>query len=111
VVMLQLTLVGEGWPLRRVRPLVGGLLALVVSWTVALVVYLTLAGVTSPAGSAVAARHGVPGADLGAALVLIGAWQVLCYVAWRGWPFVTIANRALRLSSAHLAVLSGGIVT
>jgi hypothetical protein len=112
VAMLQLTLIGEGWPLRRIRPLVGGFLAVAVSWTVALIVYLTLAGVESPAGSAVTARHGpVPGADLGAALVLIGAWQVLCYVAWRGWPFVAISNRALRLSSAHLTVLGGGIVT
>jgi hypothetical protein len=106
VAMLQLTLMGEGWPLRRVRPLVGGLLAVAVSWIVALVVYLTLAGVDPPPGSAVAARHGpVPSTDLGAALVLIGAGQVLCCVAWRGRPFVAIANRAVRLSSAHLTVL------
>jgi hypothetical protein len=112
VAMLQLTLMGEGWPLRRVRPLVGGLLAVAVSWIVALVVYLTLAGVDPPPGSAVAARHGpVPSTDLGAALVLIGAGQVLCCVAWRGRPFVAIANRAVRLSSAHLTVLGGGIVT
>jgi hypothetical protein len=112
VVMLQLTLVGEGWPLRRIRPFVGGILAVAASWSVALVVYLTLVGVESPAGSAVTARGGpVAGADLGAALVVIGAWQVLCYVAWRGWPFVALTNRAVRLSSAHLTMLGGGIAT
>lgn len=112
VVMLELTLVGEGWPLRRLRPLVGGPLAVAVSWTVALVVYLTLVGVEPPAGSAVLARHGpVPGTELGAALVLVGAWQVLCYVTLRGWPFATIANRPARLSSAHVAVLGGGVLS
>jgi hypothetical protein len=60
----------------------------------------------------VVARHGpVPGAELGAALVLIGAWQVLCCVVWRGWPFTTISRRALRLMSAHVAVLGGGLLT
>jgi hypothetical protein len=103
VAMLQLTLVGEGWPLRRLRPLLGGLLAVTVSWAVALVVVLGLVEVDPLPGSDVVARHGpVPGADLGAALVLIGAWQVLCCVTWRGWPFTRIRNRAARLSTAHV---------
>jgi hypothetical protein len=112
VVMLQLTLVGEGWPLRRIRPVPAGLLAVAVSWVVAVVVYFGLVDVVPPSGSDVIARHGpVPGAELGAVLVLIGAGQVLCYVTWRGWPFVTIANRAPRLISAHVVVLGGGILS
>jgi hypothetical protein len=112
VAMLQLTLVGEGWPLRRLPRLPAGLLAVAVSWAVALVVYFALVRVDPPAGSDVIARHGpVPGAELGAALVLIGAWQVLFYVVWRGWPFSTIATRAARLTSAHAVVLGGGILT
>jgi hypothetical protein len=112
VAMLQITLVGEGWPLRRLRPLPAGLLAVAISWTVALAVYFTVVEVVPPAGSGVIARHGpVPGAELGAVLVLIGAWQVLCYVIWRGWPFAPIANRATRLTSAHVVVLGGGIVS
>jgi hypothetical protein len=112
IAMLQITLVGEGWPLRRLRPLPAGLLAVAISWTVALVVSVTLVEVVPPAGSGVTARHGpVPGAELGAVLVLIGAWQVLCYVIWRGWPFATIADRAARLISAHVVVLGGGIVS
>jgi hypothetical protein len=112
VAMLQLTLVGEGWPLHRLRPLPAGLLAVVLSWIVAVVVYLTVVEVEPTAGSEVVARHGpVPGADLGAVLVLIGAWQVLGYVSWRGWPFATMDNRAVRLIAAHVTVLGGGILT
>jgi hypothetical protein len=112
VAMLQLTLVGEGWPLRRARPLLGGILAVAVSWAVALVVVLALVEVDPRPGSGVVARHGpVPGADLGAALVVIGAWQVLLYVTWRGWPFSGIGTRSVRLASAHATVLGGGVLT
>jgi hypothetical protein len=112
VAMLQLTLVGEGWPLHRIRPVAAGLVAVAVAWIIAVAVYLTLVDVEPPSGSAVIARPGpVPGAELGAVLVLIGAWQVLGYVSWRGWPFATIDNQAVRLITAHLIVLGGGILT
>jgi hypothetical protein len=111
VVMLELTLVGEGWPLRRLRPVPGGLLAVAVSWLVAVVGYLTVVEVRSPDGSHVIARHGpVPGAELGAVLVLIGAGQVLGYVTWRGWPLTTIRTRPLRLITAHVTVLGAGVL-
>ena len=46
------------------------------------------------------ARSGpVAGADFGAALVWIGAWQVLCFVVWRGWP--TAAVRSRRVAAAE----------
>jgi hypothetical protein len=112
IAMLELTLVGEGWPLRRMRPLPAGLLAVAFSWIVALAVYFVLVEVEPRPGSDVAARHGpLPGAQLGTALVLIGAWQVLLYVTWRGWPLTTIPNRAARLISGHLVVIGGGIGT
>jgi multisubunit Na+/H+ antiporter MnhB subunit len=112
IAMLQLTLVGEGWPLRRMRPVPGGLLAVACSWIVAVVVYFSLVEVEPLSGSDVTARHGpVPGVELGAVLVLIGAWQVLCYVSWRGWPFAQIASAPVRRTTAHLIVLGGGILT
>ena len=112
IVTLQITLVGEGWPLRRLRPLVAGPMAVAISWAIAIVGYLTVVQIESPAGSDVIARDGpVPGAVLGATLVLIGAWQVLCFVIWRGWPFVTVASRAARLTIAHVTVIGGGIVS
>jgi hypothetical protein len=112
VAMLQLTLVGEGWPLRRLPRLPAGLLAVAISWAIALIVVFTLLQMTPPLGSKAVARDGpVPGADLGTALVLISAWQVLFYVVWRGWPFSTIAARAPRLSCAHAVVIAGGVLT
>jgi hypothetical protein len=96
VAMLQLTLVGEGWPLRRLPRLTAGALALAASWAVALVVYFTLAGVRP---------------DLAALLIVISAWQALFYVAGRGRPFSSIAARPLRLACGHTAVIAGGVAT
>jgi len=96
IAMLELTLVGEGWPLRRLPPRAAGLVALALSWAVAAAVYFALAAVRG---------------DLGPALIVIGAWQALFYVAWRGWPFTTIAPRGRRLRSAHAGVLGAGIAT
>jgi hypothetical protein len=111
VVMLQLTLVGEGWPVRRLPALVAGPVALALSWAVALALYVALVDVAPPPGSRIAARSGpIPGADFGAALAWIGAWQVLCFVVWRGRPFSRLASRAARLPCAHAVVLGGGLL-
>jgi hypothetical protein len=112
VVMLQLTLVCEGWPLRRLSPVPGGLLALAVAWVLGLALYAGLADVHPPPGSGLAERHGpVAGATLGTVLVLIGAWQVLFYVVWRGWPFAEIDGRAPRLLTANATVIGAGCLT
>jgi hypothetical protein len=66
VAMLQLTLVGEGWPLRGLPRLPAGPLALAISWAVAVAVYFALADVRR---------------ELGTVLIVIGAWQALFYVA------------------------------
>jgi hypothetical protein len=96
IAMLQLTLVGEGWPLRRLPRLPAGLLALAASWAVAAVVYFALAAVR---------------ADVAPVLIVIGAWQTLVYVAWGGWPLNTIGPRAARLACAHAAVIVAGVAT
>jgi len=112
IVMLQLTLVGEGWPLRRFGAAVGGPLALLVAWAIGLGLYFALVEVSPPPGSGVTARSGpVAGADFGAAVACIGAWQVLCFVVWRGWPSAGISSRALRLSCAHTVVLGCGLLS
>jgi hypothetical protein len=95
-VLLQITLVGEGWPLRRLPARLGGPLALGASWLIALAICRTF---------------GKPGADFAAAVVCIGGWQVLCFVVWRGWPTSRIAARAARLACAHALVLGGGLLS
>jgi hypothetical protein len=94
--MLQLTLVGEGWPLRRLPPIPAGILALAVSWAIAIAAYAALSGVRE---------------HLGAVLVLIGAGQVLFYVVCRGLPFSAIAPRAVRLPCAHAGVIGAAIAS
>jgi hypothetical protein len=98
VAMLELTLVGEGWPLRRLDRLAAGVVALAAAWAAGIVLYLALV-----------AHHGpVSGGEFGAVLVCIGALQVSFYVALRGWPFSGIGSRAVRLISANVVVIGGG---
>jgi hypothetical protein len=112
VAMLEITLVGEGWPLRRLPGLSAGLVAVVAASIVALIVYFTLAEVIPRPHSGVTPRRGpIPSEDLGAALVLVGAWQVLFYVVWRGWPFSGLSPTGLRLGLAHAVVIGAGIGT
>jgi hypothetical protein len=96
IAMLQLTLVGERWPLHALPRRTGGLLAMAVACGAALVTYFAAAG----------AR-----ASLGGVLILIGAFQTLFYVVWAGWPFSLVATRGRRLACAHVAVIAAGVVT
>ena len=112
VAMLEVTLVSEGWPLRRIPRRPAGVAALALSWAIALLVYFTLVGVHPPAGSGLVERTGpVTGEDLGAVLVAIGAWQVWLFVAWRGWPLSEVDRRWLRLPAANALVIGGGVLT
>ena len=112
VAMLEVTLVSEGWPLRRIPRRPAGVAALALSWAIALLVYFTLVGVHPPAGSGLVERTGpVTGEDLGAVMVVIGAWQVWLFVAWRGWPLSEIDRRCLRLAAANALVIGGGVLT
>jgi hypothetical protein len=60
VVMLQLTLVGEGWPLRRLGRIVSGPIAVVAAWAIALTLYLLLVRTHPKPGSGLYLRTGAP---------------------------------------------------
>jgi hypothetical protein len=113
VVMLQLTLVGEGWPLRRLGRIASGPIAVVAAWAIALTLYLLLIRTHPKPGSGLYFRSGGPlsGAEFGAILTAIGLWQVWFYVALRGWPFANVASRAARLPFATLTVIVAGVLT
>jgi hypothetical protein len=112
VAIMQLTFVCERWPLQRLRPTVGGLLALAAAWTVALALFYGLVGVQPPPDSGLIARSGpLAPADLGALLVITGLWQVWFYIAWDGWPFTTLTHRATRLLAGNAVVVGAGIIT
>ena len=83
--MLQLTLVWDHRPWRRLGPVTGGLAALTTAWAVALAMYAAGGPTTL--------------------LQLIAAWQVWFFVLWKGWPF---AGRA-PLGTA--VVLAGSVLS
>jgi hypothetical protein len=113
VVMLQLTLVSEGWPLRRLGRLASGPTALTVAWAIALTLYLLLVRTPPKPGTGLYARSGGPltGAQLGAVLTAVGLWQVWFYVALRGWPFSRVTSRGVRLTLANATVIAAGVLT
>jgi hypothetical protein len=112
VAMLHLTLVCEGWPLRRLPPFAAGIAALVVSWGAGIILYYVAVDFHAPPGSGLTSKSGLlRGPDLGAILVLIGAWQVWGFVVWRGWPFANLRQRWLRIVSANVVVIGGAVLT
>jgi hypothetical protein len=113
VVMLQVTLVNEGWPMRRLGRTASGPAALIIAWAIALSLYLVLVHTRPDPTSGLYSRSAGPltGAELGAIMVTIGLWQVLFYVSFRGWPFVHLATRGVRLAVANSTVIVGGTLT
>jgi hypothetical protein len=104
--MLQLTLVTEGWPLRgraHVDRLWAGLIALVLSWVLALAAWLL---VIDPGPLGHVGRE-----TFGIWLIVLGAWQVVFYVVLHGRPFTHIKNDATRLISGNAALLALAAVT
>ncbi|MGV9365552.1 hypothetical protein [Amycolatopsis sp. NPDC003731] len=93
--MLQLTLVGEGRPLRGRGTHWPGAAALALCWVAGLGLYLGLV----PTGV-------VPGEDYAAFSAVLGAWQMIFFVALRGRPFARIRRRAVRLATAHGVVVA-----
>jgi hypothetical protein len=113
VVMLQLTLVGEGWPLRRLGRIASGPVALAVAWAIALTLYLVIVKAHPKPGSTLYSRSGglLSGAEFGAVLTAIGLWQVWFYVALRGWPFSNLGSRPSRLLIANASVFGAGVLS
>jgi hypothetical protein len=115
--MLQLTLVSEGWPLRRLGRIWSGVAALVVSWAVAVAAYLLAVNTDSvPATERADIGLRNPGGpvaapDFGGMLIAIGVWQAVFFIGVRGWPFAGIPSRAVRLVGGNAVVIGLGLAT
>ncbi|MGP4016059.1 hypothetical protein [Saccharopolyspora sp. 5N708] len=96
-IFLQLTLVCERWPLGGLGRIPSGLAAVVLCWALGLIAWF------------VAVRsHLVESENHGAWFTSIGAWQMLFYVALRGWPFARIDRKWLRLPLGNVVVIACG---
>jgi hypothetical protein len=114
---LQLSLVCERWPLGGIGRLRSGIAALALSWAAGIGAYFLFvnlhalpaaeragAGLRNPGGP-------VPAPDFGSALIAIGAWQAVFFIALRGWPVNTITSRPRRLLAGNALVLGLGTLT
>ncbi|SFW85145.1 hypothetical protein [Amycolatopsis australiensis] len=98
--LLQVTLVGEGWPVRGRGTRWPGAAAVALCWVVGWALYAGLVGTGA-----------VPAEDYGAWFAVLGAWQLVWFVALRGRPFARIRRRGVRLVTAHAAVLACAAAT
>ena len=116
-VMLQLSLVCERWPLAGIGRIKSGIAALALSWAVGAGAYFlfvslgylpalrrSAAGLHNPGGP-------VAAPDFGAALIAVGVWQAVFFIAWHGWPVSTITRRPLRLLAGNGLVIGLGTLT
>ena len=115
--MLQLSLVCERWPLGGIDRIKSGIAALALCWAIGTAVYFLLASLSYlPAPQRAAAGLHNPGGpiatpDFGAALIAVGVWQAVFYIAWHGWPVSTIIRRPLRLLTGNSLVIGLGTLT
>jgi hypothetical protein len=115
--MLQLSLVCERWPLSGLELRSSGLAAFVLSWAAGAAAYFGLVNlddVPAAARAAVGLRNPggpVPAPDFGAALIAVGVWQTLLFIALRGWPVSTITHRPRRLLAGNVLVIGLGTLT
>jgi hypothetical protein len=114
---LQLSLVCERWPLAGLGRLRSGIAALALSWAVAIGAYFLFVNVSAvpiAARAAVGLRDPggpIPAADFGAALVAVGVWQAVFFIALRGWPVNAITRRAGRLLAGNALVIGLGALS
>lgn len=115
--MLQLSLVCERWPLRGISRLWSGLAALALSWAIGIGAYFlfvnldavpvaerTATGLRNPGGP-------VGAADFGSALIAVGVWQAVIFIALRGWPVNVIGSSWCRLLTGNALVIGLGAGT
>jgi hypothetical protein len=114
---LQLSLVCERWPLGGIGRLRSGIAALALSWAAGIGAYFLFVNLDAlPAAerAAVGLRNPggpIPAPDFGSALIAIGVWQAVFFIALRGWPVNTITSRPLRLLAGNTLVLGLGTLT
>jgi hypothetical protein len=115
--MLQLSLVCERWPLGGIGRLRSGIGALALSWAIGTGAYFLFVNVDAmPAAERAAAGLRNPGGpiagpDFGSALIAVGVWQAVFFIALRGWPVNTINRRPHRLLAGNALVVGLGALT
>ena len=114
---LQLSLVCERWPLGGIGRLRSGIAALALSWAAGIGAYFLFVNLNAvPAAGRAAVGLRNPGGpiaapDFGSALIAVGVWQAVFFIALRGWPVNTITARSRRLIAGNVLVIGLGALT
>jgi hypothetical protein len=114
---LQLSLVCERWPMGGIGRLRSGLAALALSWALGIGAYFLFVNLDAvPTAERAAAGLRNPGGpiaapDFGSALIAVGVWQAVLFIALRGWPVNSITRRSRRLLTGNALVLGLGALT
>ena len=109
--MLQLSLVCERWPLAGVGRLRSGVAALALSWAIGIGAYFLFDSLDAlPAAERAAAGLRNPGGpiaapDFGSALIAVGVWQTVLFIALRQFR-----NRSVAPGRLHTAIRTGPAV-
>ncbi len=107
----------ERWPLSGLGRLRSGIAALALSWalgTGAYFLFVNFGAVPTAERAAAGLRNpGGPVAapDFGSALIAVGVWQAVLFIALRGWPVNVITRRFRRLLAGNALVIGLGAVT
>jgi len=115
--MLQLSLVCERWPLGGTGRLRSGMAALGLSWaagTGAYFLFVNLNAVPAAERAATGLRNPggpIAGPDFGSALIALGVWQAVLFIALRGWPINTITCRPRRLLAGNALTVGLGTLS
>lgn len=115
--MLQMSLVCERWSFGGLGRITSGVAALALSWAIGAGAYFLFVNVDPvPAAERAAVGLRNPGgpvavADFGTALIAVGVWQTIVFIALRGWPVNTIAGRARRRLAGNALVSGLGAAT
>jgi hypothetical protein len=115
--MLQLSLPCERWPLGGIGRLRSGVAALALSWAIGVGAYFLFVNLDAvpAAGRAAAGLRDpggpVPAPDFGSALIAVGVWQAVFFIALRGWPINAITRRPPRLIAGNVLVIAAGALT
>ena len=114
-VMLHQTFVIGMWPYRVLEPRLAGIAAVVTSWVVGGILYITLCNWNPLPREALGAVPNPGGLfyaiDTTTVTLWVIAWQMIIGVTWGGWPFKLIKGTAASIISSTAACLVLGLVS
>jgi len=114
-VMLHITFVIGQWPYRALEPRLAGIAAVITSWVLGGILYVTLCNWNPLPREALGSVPNPSGLffaiDTTTVTLWVIAWQMIIGVTWGGWPFKLIKGTAAAIIASTVACLVLGLVS